>query len=98
MSRLRSQTLSGLPFRTKMAWVLTSRQLTIEPAADWPSVMKTIEPGPLSFFLFLAKLLGVFDFGDDLFRDLLMTVKKVQQLFADAVDQFRTDFGIAQLI
>ena len=37
MSRLRSQTLSGLPLSTKIACVFTSRQLTIEPAADWPS-------------------------------------------------------------
>ncbi len=28
-----------------------SRQLVIEPAADWPSQMKTIVPLPFSFFL-----------------------------------------------
>ena len=33
-------TLSGLPLSTKIACVITSRQLTSEPAADWPSVRK----------------------------------------------------------
>ena len=51
MSRLRSQTFSGLPLSTKMAWLFTSRQLMMEPAADWPSQMKTIVPLPFSFFL-----------------------------------------------
>ena len=36
---------------TGWALVFTSRQLVMEPAADWPSQMKTIVPLPLSFFL-----------------------------------------------
>ena len=48
---MRSQTLSGLPLSTNTAWLFTSRQLVIEPAADWPSQMKTIVPLPFSFFL-----------------------------------------------
>src|SRR5205814_9306238 len=38
-------------FPTRRSSDLTSRQLTIEPAADWPSVMKTIEPFPFPLAL-----------------------------------------------
>ena len=52
----------------------------------------------LDFLEFFAELSRILNFGDDLFGDFLVPIEKVQQLFANAVDQIRSDFSIAELV
>src|SRR5207245_2526628 len=47
---------------------------------------------------FLAKLPGIFDFGDDVLRDFLVTIQEVEKLFPDLVHQLGSDFRVAEFV
>jgi hypothetical protein len=52
----------------------------------------------LDFLQFLAELACVLDFRDDFFRDLFVAIEEVEKFFADAIDEFSADFGVAEFV
>ncbi len=76
----------GLPRSEKIAWVYTSREDTIEPEADCPSVMKMVEFSPfLSVEQMILTVLQVRDLQGDLLRRFLGFLPDRVELLAEVL-------------
>src|ERR1051326_2633063 len=56
-------------------------------------------PSELLYLLqFFAELARILNFGDDLFGNLFVPIKEVQQLFTDTIDEVGSNFSVAKLV